>query len=507
MSNKMVLVREDPLRMSPPILDVSSLLSWGDTQPVYAPTTYNINAPQESSPFPVNPTLNKKIVLWEGDITQLRVDAIVHSTNENFTERSFQSDSIIVRAGPDLKAELLGEIRECKTGDVVVTQGYRLPSKVIIHAVGPIYSMKFQTASENALHNCYRKILEKAYELKIKTLALSVIHSVRRNYPPDEGAHVAMRTIRKVLELQTARGGYLEKVVLVVESSDAGIYEILLPLYFPRNKKEESAALLQLPTGRTYGLYGEPVHPERQIRIIDNPHVINDSDCSVIDLSSHFDTMTDTSFTHMQEDLDQQRLLGERPVPSIYPDISKEIHNQERYERLLRRAKIEDLTSVSGIGCLYQSGVDRFGRPVIVFVGKWFKFKEIDLDKALLYLIYLLDPLVKKDYVIAYFHTNTSNANYPSFNWLKEVYNILPYKYKKNLKAFYIVHPTFWTKMMTWWFLTFMAPAIKQKVQSLPGIEYLYSVIHPSQLEIPAFITEHDMTINGLRYYNPNSPT
>ncbi|CAB0002285.1 unnamed protein product, partial [Nesidiocoris tenuis] len=49
-------------------------------------------------------------------------------------------------------------------------------------------------------------------------------------------------------------------------------------------------------------------------------------------------------------------------------------------------------------------------------------------------------------------------------------------------------------QMMTWWFLTFMAPAIKQKVQSLPGIEYLYSVIHPSQLEIPAFITEHDMT-------------
>ncbi|KAF6207837.1 hypothetical protein GE061_016286 [Apolygus lucorum] len=177
------------------------------------------------------------------------------------------------------------------------------------------------------------------------------------------------------------------------------------------------------------------------------------------------------------------------------------------YERLLRRAKIEDLSEVSGIGCLYQSGVDRFGRPVIVFVGKWFKFKEIDLDKALLYLIYLLDPLVKKDYVIAYFHTNTSNANYPSFNWLKEVYNILPYKYKKNLKAFYIVHPTFWTKMMTWWFLTFMAPAIKQKVQSLPGIEYLYSVVHPSQLEIPAFITEYDMTINGLRYYNPNSPT
>jgi hypothetical protein len=53
-----------------------------------------------------------------------------------------------------------------------------------------------------------------------------------------------------------------------------------------------------------------------------------------------------------------------------------------RYDRLLRRAKTEDLTEVSGIGCLYQSGVDRFGRPVIVFIGKWFRFKDINLDKV-----------------------------------------------------------------------------------------------------------------------------
>lgn len=509
MSNKMVLVKEDPLSMQQesPIREVSSLTLWSDVVSSYAPATYNVNTLAETSPFPINPTLNKKIALWEGDISQLRVDAVVHSTSETFSERSSQSDRILSKAGPELKTELLEQIQECKTGDVVVTQGYRLPSKLIFHTVGPIYSMKFKTASENALHNCYKKVLEKAYELKIKTLALCVINSVRKNYPPDEGGHTALRTIRRVLELQTANGSSLETVVLVVESADAGIYEVLLPLYFPRNIREEKAALLQLPPGKTYGIYGETVHPERQIRIIDNPHVISDTDCSVIDLSCHFDPMTDASFTHMQEDMDQQRLLGERPVPSIYPVISKEIHNQERYERLLRRAKVEDLSEVSGIGCLYQSGVDRYGRPVIVFVGKWFKFKDINLDKALLYLIYLLDPLVKGDYVIAYFHTNTSNANYPSFNWLREVYNILPYKYKKNLKAFYIVHPTFWTKMMTWWFLTFMAPAIKQKVQSLPGVEYLYSVIHPSQLEIPAFITEYDMTINGLRYFNPNSPT
>lgn len=53
-----------------------------------------------------------------------------------------------------------------------------------------------------------------------------------------------------------------------------------------------------------------------------------------------------------------------------------------RYERLLERAQIEDLTEVSGIGCLYQSGVDRLGRPVVVFCGKWFPANNLNLEKV-----------------------------------------------------------------------------------------------------------------------------
>lgn len=51
--------------------------------------------------------------------------------------------------------------------------------------------------------------------------------------------------------------------------------------------------------------------------------------------------------------------------------------------------------------------------------------------------------------------------------------------------------------MMTWWFTTFMAPAIKQKVHSLPGVEYLYAAMSPDQLEIPAYITEYDMSVSN----------
>ncbi len=46
-------------------------------------------------------------------------------------------------------------------------------------------------------------------------------------------------------------------------------------------------------------------------------------------------------------------------------------------------------------------------------------------------------------------------------------------------------------QVMTWWFLTFMAPAIKEKVHSVPGVEYLYSIVDMDQLEIPAFINEY----------------
>jgi hypothetical protein len=55
----------------------------------------------------------------------------------------------------------------------------------------------------------------------------------------------------------------------------------------------------------------------------------------------------------------------------------------------LRRAKSEDLSEISGIGCLYQSGVDKCGRPVIVFVGRWFDVRKINLEKVRFFVLLL----------------------------------------------------------------------------------------------------------------------
>lgn len=48
---------------------------------------------------------------------------------------------------------------ECKTGEVRVTQAHGLPARFIIHTVGPVYNVKYQTAAQNTLHCCYRYIL------------------------------------------------------------------------------------------------------------------------------------------------------------------------------------------------------------------------------------------------------------------------------------------------------------------------------------------------------------
>ncbi|XP_061502080.1 protein GDAP2 homolog isoform X2 [Anopheles gambiae] len=569
---------------------LGSLKRWGEQseddrgQPRPRPTDYSQFAPNVEAgpkhpvtPFPCDAQINNRLVIWEGDISQLKVDAITNSTDETLTEKNRVSKKIFGRAGAALTSAIVHDVRRCKTGEVRVTPGFFLPSKYIIHTVGPIYSEKYRTASEATLHACYRNVLYKARELGLRTVALCDISSVQRNFPPDTAAHIALRTVRRFLEQYRA-----EIVIVCLESNARSIYEVLAPLYFPRDALEERSALWQLPKD-IGGLYGEPQLADRQIRIIHNPqHSVmieadDDSDTSPHDLEMGSDVEYSNinlslaaqlsgaahSFTQMQGDLDRQRLLGDRPrmvyesvlddglegiehqestttenyCPEMighvlathvgkrtrildgsftYVELMKHYHSsldesewqkENLYERLLRRAKTEDLSEVSGIGCLYQSGVDRLGRPVVVFCGKWFPAHNIDLEKALLYLIYLLDPIVKGDYVIAYFHTLTSSNNYPSLQWLKDVYSILPYKYKKNLKAFYIVHPTFWTKMMTWWFTTFMAPAIKTKVHSLPGVEHLYSAIAKDQLEIPAYITEYDMATNGIHYFQPITNT
>lgn len=86
---------------------------------------------------------------------------------------------------------------------------------------------------------------------------------------------VVTGTIRRFLEQY---GDSVTCIVFVLEPCDLGIYEVLLPLYFPRNLAEQDNACWQLPND-IGGIDGEPLLPDRQIRIIDNPqHALHGND-------------------------------------------------------------------------------------------------------------------------------------------------------------------------------------------------------------------------------------
>ncbi|XP_023246100.1 protein GDAP2 homolog [Copidosoma floridanum] len=261
----------EPLGVDLEVIEVSALKRWADFPTQHRFSDYSRalgNAAQYSaSPFPCQPLLNNKIALWTGDLTSLRVDAIVNSTNETMDDNSPVCQRIFHRAGPGLTKEIYNEIKECKTGEVKTTQGHNLPARFIIHTVGPVYNIKYQTAAENTLHCCYRNILQKARELGLRSVALPVVNSVRRSYPPEAGAHIALRTVRRFLEQYSESFGC---VIFVLDPRDLEVYQLLLPLYFPRTMAEEDDACWQLPSD-VGGIDGEPQLPDRQIRIIDNP--------------------------------------------------------------------------------------------------------------------------------------------------------------------------------------------------------------------------------------------
>ena len=70
-------------------------------------------------------------------------------------------------------------------------------------------------------------------------------------------------------------------------------------------------------------------------------------------------------------------------------------------------------------------------------------------------------------------------------------------------QAFMVVHPTMWTKMTCWWFSTFMAPAIKNKIHNVRALQDLSALVDHKELGMPMFITEQDMVFNGLRPFQP----
>jgi len=263
------------------------------------------------------------------------------------------------------------------------------------------------------------------------------------------------------------------------------LYSRVLPLYFPRNEEDINVAKAELP--RDIGNeFGETVIEERRIRI--NSEFGN---TSVVTYESVEDKPLGV-FTEMHNNPDDSRKKKMRKGNNNTRE------NDNLYYRFLKQSQQLDLSDIAKLQIIYQSGKDSQGRNIVMFIGNRLPEKRTHLDRVFLYIIKTLDKIVESDYVVVYLHSNFENKSKPEFSWLEQVYNQIDTKYNSHLKAMYVVHPTFWLKLVKGFFSTFAGDTdFWNKVQYIERLVDLFEIIDPNQLVIPQDALEYDEKENG----------
>ena len=135
-----------------------------------------------------------QIVLTDGDITELAVDAIVNAANSSLLGGGGVDGAIHRAAGPELVA-FCRSLGGCRTGEAKVSPGFRLPARWIIHTVGPVWRGGEHGEAE-LLASCYLRSLERAEQLGAATVAFPAISTGIFGYPLPAAAEIALAAIR-----------------------------------------------------------------------------------------------------------------------------------------------------------------------------------------------------------------------------------------------------------------------------------------------------------------------
>lgn len=154
------------------------------------------------------------------DITTLEVDAIVNAANASLLGGGGVDGAIHRAAGPDLLAACRG-LGGAPTGETKMTDGFRLPARYVIHAVGPVWSGG-ERGEPEFLSSCYRGALELASNAELRSVAFPCISTGVYGYPIDQAAVVAQSSVRAWLRSNHT----LERVVFCCYSdADREVYE------------------------------------------------------------------------------------------------------------------------------------------------------------------------------------------------------------------------------------------------------------------------------------------
>lgn len=184
-----------------------------------------------------NSRLDPRLKLWQGDITRLEIDAIVNAANRQMLGcfipmHNCIDNAIHSAAGIQLRLEcnelMISRGTLVPTGFAIITRGYNLPSRYIIHTVGPIIgNRKVKPEDEYQLASCYKSSLQLADENNIHSIAFCCISTGEYSFPNQLAAEIAVTTVRAYFNHWSA--SLIETVVFnVFKEIDYSIYRQLL---------------------------------------------------------------------------------------------------------------------------------------------------------------------------------------------------------------------------------------------------------------------------------------